>query len=283
MKKNIGIIGGGKLGTCLAKKLKYKKLLTGITASTKERSEKLAKIFQIPSMDNNSLIKNSSIILLTVPDRLINEIAVSLSKNNLHLDGKTFLHCSGAMGVAALKPLKEKGANIGSLHPLQTFANMDTSLKDVYMAIDGDSEAQKNAYELAETLEGVPFHVPSEERALYHATACICSNYAVAIEYIAQELMSRWMPYNDKEAGWSALKPMFRATANNLLNSNLAERPLTGPISRGDKNTIEKHLKQLPPELFTLYRELGITSLKAALSNKTINKETAQEIENILK
>lgn len=281
MKMKIGIIGGGKLGTCLGKNFYKKKLLSGITTRSQQHNKTLSKFFQLPMMTNDELVNVCDIIFITVPDNLINQIAQSLC--NRDLSGKTFFHCSGAMGLDELSCLREKGGSIGSIHPLQTFSNMDTRLEGVYMAIDGDGRAQETAQELVQMLEGIPFCVPENERALYHATACICSNYVVAIEYLAQELMCRWMPHNNKAAGWEALKPLFKATVNNLAKSKLAQQPLTGPISRGDTNTVAKHLKVLPEDVHTLYQELGKYAVMAALANETITEDTATELKNLLK
>lgn len=283
MNKNIGIIGGGKLGTCLGKNFYKKRLLRGITTKSLQHNETLSKLFQLPLMTNRALMDACDVIFITVPDKLITPVALSLCNDELDLSGKTFFHCSGAMGLDGLSCLREKGGSIGSIHPLQTFSNMDTRLEGVYMAIDGDGQAQETARELVQMLEGIPFCVPEKERALYHATACICSNYVVAIEYLAQELMSRWMPHNDKAASWEALKPLFKATVSNLAKSKLAQQPLTGPISRGDTNTVAKHLEVLPEDVHTLYREVGKYAVMAALANETITEDTATEIKNLLK
>lgn len=283
MNMKIGIIGGGKLGTCLGKNFCKKKLLLGITAKNLQHNEALSKLFQLPLMSNNALVDTCDVIFITVPDKLINPVALSLCNDEIDLSGKTFFHCSGAMGLDGLSCLKEKGGHTGSIHPLQTFSDADAQLEGAYMAIDGDPQAQETARSIVQLLKGIPFYVPENERALYHAAACICSNYVVATEYLAQELMSRWMPHNDKAAGWAALKPLFKATADNLVKSRLAEQPLTGPISRGDTTTVAKHLKVLPENVHTLYQELGKYAVMAALSNETITEATAAEIKRILK
>lgn len=283
MNMKIGIIGGGKLGTCLGKTFYKKNLLQGITAKTLQHNETLSKLFQLPLMTNRALMDACDVIFITVPDKLITPVALSLCNDELDLSGKTFFHCSGAMELDSLSCLKEKGGHIGSIHPLQTFSDVDTQLEGAYMAIDGDPHTKETARDLVLLLKGIPFYVPESERALYHAAACICSNYVVAIEYLAQELMSKWIPHNDKAAGWAALKPLFKATADNLVKSRLAEQPLTGPISRGDTTTIAKHLDVLPDDIRNLYCELGKYAVMAALSNETITEATAAEIKRILK
>ena len=194
--------------------------------------------------------------------------------------GKIFLHCSGSMGLEALAPLQREGAHVGSLHPLQSFAGGATELAGVYMAMDGDEAACAAAQQIAATMGGHPFQVPAAERAAYHAAACICSNYAVAVEALAQRLMGRWL--GDEAAAWQALLPLFKGTAANLERTASPRTALTGPIARGDVTTVAKHLAVLPPELLDAYCSLGLATIKLALANGTIDKEVAVELTQLL-
>ena len=201
----IGIIGGGKVGCCLAEYLQNH--LVGITASTSEKNQMLANRFHTSCTTTSEVIVQSEVIFLTVPDRKIADVAqaIVLTQN---VEDKIFLHCSGSLGLEPLQSLTESGAHCGSLHPLQSFAGGVTQLQGVYMAIDGDETAQGKAKEIVEILGGNSFHVPAKERAAYHAAACFCSNYAVTVEALAQKLMSRWT--GSEEAAWQALLPLLR-------------------------------------------------------------------------
>lgn len=278
----IGIIGGGKVGCCLAENFNLKNLLCGITASTKAHSQELATHFQTETTTNEELAVNADTIFITVPDRLIESVAQSLAQAlGNKVKGKTFIHVSGSLGLEPLEALAKQGAFIGSIHPLQSFAaNVKTELNGVFMAIDGMAEIQERIAELAKALGGTPFYVPAMERAAYHAAACICSNYAVTVEYLAQNLMSRWT--GSEEAAWQALKPLFKGTADNLLHTDNARKVLTGPIGRGDGTTLQKHLAVLPPELIALYCSLGRETTEVALANGTIDGNTAEQLHAIL-
>ena len=287
----IGVIGGGKVGRCLASYLKES--LVGITANSPEHSRQLAENFATEPCTNEELVQRADVLLLTVPDRLIGAVAEQLvhecaesaateaADHKQSLMGKIFLHCSGSMGLEALAPLQREGAHVGSLHPLQSFAGGATELAGVYMAMDGDEAACAAAQQIAATMGGHPFQVPAAERAAYHAAACICSNYAVAVEALAQRLMSRWL--GNEEAAWQALLPLFKGTAANLQSTTSPRTVLTGPIARGDINTVEKHLAVLPPELLEAYCSLGLATTKLALANGTIDKEVAAELTQLLK
>ena len=290
----IGVIGGGKVGRCLASYLKES--LVGITANSPEHSRQLAENFATEPCTNEELVERAEVLLLTVPDRLIGTVAASLASASvsehatgsapaaqvpqLPLAGKVFLHCSGSMGLEELAPLAAAGAHVGSLHPLQSFAGGATELAGVYMAMDGDEAACAAAQQIAATRGGHPFQVPAAERAAYHAAACICSNYAVAVEALAQELMSRWL--GNEEAAWQALLPLFKGTAANLQSTTSPRTVLTGPIARGDVNTVEKHLAVLPPDLVEVYCSLGLATTKLALANGTIDKVAADKLQQLL-
>ena len=291
----IGVIGGGKVGRCLASYLKES--LVGITANSPEHSRQLAENFATEPCTNEELVERAEVLLLTVPDRLIGTVAASLASASvsepatgsapaaqvplLPRAGKVVLHCSGSMGLEELAPLAAAGVHVGSLHPLQSFAGGATQLAGVYMAVDGDEAACEAATAIATALGGNPFRVPAAERAAYHAAACICSNYAVAVEALAQRLMSRWL--GDEAAAWQALLPLFKGTAANLERTASPRTALTGPIARGDVTTVAKHLAVLPPELLDAYCSLGLATTKLALANGTIDKEVAAELTQLLK
>ena len=290
MAMRIGVIGGGRVGRCLAGYLREN--LVGITAHSPEHSRQLAAEFGTAPCTNGELVEQAEVLLLTVPDRLIGTVAAVIaseaqkaaaddaSAEAKPLAGKVFLHCSGSLGLAELAPLQQAGAHVGSLHPLQSFAGGATQLAGVYMAVDGDEAACQAAIALANALGGHPFRVPAAERAAYHAAACICSNYAVAVEALAQRLMSRWL--GDEAAAWQALLPLFKGTAANLEATTSPRTALTGPIARGDATTVARHLAVLPAELVDVYCSLGLATTELALANGTIDKDAAAGLQRLL-
>lgn len=276
----VGIIGGGKVGSCLAGYLKKAGCLVAITAASAEHCKKLSEQFATPICDNVKLVEISDVVLLTVPDRRIADVAKQLCDGGASLLGKIILHCSGSLGLEPLDVVQKNGAYVGSLHPLQSFAGGVVDLNGVYIAVDGDAKALTAAKELAKILNGNSFFVPASERAAYHAAACICSNYAVAVEAMAQKLMSRWT--GSDEAAWQALVPLFKGTAANLLKTENPGTVLTGPIARGDVETVEKHLAVMPDELTNVYCSLGLVAAQLALANGTIDWETKQQLDKLL-
>ena len=159
--------------------------------------------------------------LLCVPDRAIAEVAGAIEP------GPWVAHVSGGTPLAALNPHTSRF----SVHPLQTLttARGPEQLDGAWGAVTAESDdARAHALWLAETLGLRPFTLDDEQRATYHAGASIASNFLVSLYRAAATLVA--------EAGAppEALVPLMTRTIEN-------DFELTGPISRGDWETVERH------------------------------------------
>jgi predicted short-subunit dehydrogenase-like oxidoreductase (DUF2520 family) len=195
----------------------------------------------------------ASIVLLCIPDAAIREACATITPS---LEPGTFVgHVSGATGLDALASAAGAGCEMFSLHPLQTIPTSQTDLSGAPCAIAASSpEGTAVARGLAERLGMRPFDVPEEGRAAYHAAASMASNFLIALEESAAQLM--------KSAGVSepreVLAPLVLRTAANWADSGAAA--ITGPIARGDEETVALHLEALTeraPELRPLYEALA--------------------------
>lgn len=279
----LGIIGAGRVGASFVLALRSAVEIVGIACSCPESVRQKAGLLAVKGYEDlTALAKQCDVILLTTSDRAIGSVASQLAESHA-LEGHdvTVLHCSGAMGLEPLAPLAAQGVHVGSLHPLQSFSMPDGHmLHQIYMAVDGDDTAQAVGKEFASLVDSKTFHVPAEERALYHCAACFCSNYAVTVEAIAQTLMDRWTGSPEDSA--KALEPLLTGTMQNLLATALWRKALTGPISRGDGETLQKHLALLPQELQEVYTSLGQITAILAEANGTITKDQRSNVEAIL-
>lgn len=280
----LGVIGAGRVGTSFILALRPYVTLTGISGSTPESSRKKAAVLGTSVEDSLTLVQKSRVILLAVQDCLIGDIAQKLAGrwNGEDWSDKVLFHCSGASPSDILFPLIRTGIHIGSLHPLQAFAEASAeNLKHIHMAFDGDDTALRVAREIASLTGSVLFRVPPADRALYHAAACFCSNYAVVCAAAAEELMSRWT--GDRASAKQALLPLIRGTFRNLCRTETAGDALTGPIIRGDVSTVIRHLEVLPPESADLYCALGQEAVRIAAERRTIDPARQKELMRILK
>lgn len=283
MDLTFGVTGAGKVGASFVKAFGAAGLrCAGIYGGA--YADKKAKLLGVPLVTPGEMAQRADVIFICVPDRAIGEAAGTLAaeavRSGIDVQGKFAYHVSGSAQCDVLAPLAELGMEVGSLHPLQSFAAPRDSLANIGMAVDGTPKAQALANDLARLAGAVPFNVPAEERAAYHAAACFCSNYAVTVVALAQKLLSRWAA--NKEEAFKLLLPLFNGTANNLQNADTAVQALTGPIARGDAVTVKAHLAALPHEFLSAYCALGRETVKLAAENGSITPSAAAEMESLL-
>jgi predicted short-subunit dehydrogenase-like oxidoreductase (DUF2520 family) len=180
------------------------------------------------------------VVLLCVPDRAIAEVARGIEP------GPWIAHVSGATSLSALEPHTQRF----SVHPLQTFtqARGAEQLNGAYGACSAETdEGLARAFELAELLGLRPFALADDRRALYHAGAAIASNYLVTLYRAAADL------FEAAGAPPEGLVPLMKRTIDNGFE-------LTGPIARGDWDTVAGHLDAIRdnrPALESVYRALA--------------------------
>ncbi len=183
------------------------------------------------------------LVLLCVPDRAIAEVAAGIEP------GPWIAHVSGATPLTSLDPHVRRFG----LHPLQTFTRERGAeqLDGAFAAVTAESaEAQEVGYRLARTLGLEPFALADGKRAAYHAGAAIASNYLVTLRRAAGSLLEA------AGAPPEALDPLMRRTIENGFQ-------LTGPIARGDWETVDAHVTAIRnerPELEELYVTLAQTT-----------------------
>jgi predicted short-subunit dehydrogenase-like oxidoreductase (DUF2520 family) len=188
---------------------------------------------------------DAGLVLLCVPDDAIAEVAGGVSP------GPWVGHVSGATPLTALEPHRRRF----SVHPLQTFtrARGPEQLDGAWGAVTAESDqARAVGVWLAETLGLRPFDLADETRPLYHAGAAIASNYLVTLHAVASDL------FRAAGAPPAALVPLMQRTIEN-------DFELTGPIERGDWETVEAHrraIRAARPDLEPLYDVLAEATAK---------------------
>lgn len=276
MNNKIAIIGFGKLGQTLAKAFKNTAWdVVGIFDKKSSKGANLAQSLQLKYHASlETLLFEADIIFLTVPDQSIQPIAKEIATLNSNKEYQYFFHCSGSQNLDALQPLHT--SNIGCFHPLQAFTENTTSLENTYVAIDGEQSSLNIATKLAHTLNAVPIHVPANDKPLYHAAACILSNYLVSLTCIAEDIFMKWSIPRE------ALFGLLQSTVHNIESAKNTASALTGPLSRGDSSTISQHLEVLPDKYQHLYCLLGLKTLDIAKANGTITDNNYLELRNLL-
>jgi predicted short-subunit dehydrogenase-like oxidoreductase (DUF2520 family) len=213
------VVGAGRVGTAIAARLS-ESLPTRLTGHELET-------------------RSADLVVLCVPDRVVSEVAAEIPA------GPWIVHTSGARTLDALDPHVRRF----SLHPLQSFVRHrgPEQLDGAWAAVAGENEAALDAaFRLAGLLRLRPFELHDDARLVYHAGAVMAQSFLVALHWAASEL------FEEAGAPPEALLPLMRQTMEN-------DFELTGPITRGDWETIERHLEVIRkqrPELEPTYRAL---------------------------
>lgn len=260
----VGVVGPGRAGTGLA--------LAWANAGYDVRLHgRHAKPVPAPltltvgaSDDPPPWLAAANVIVLAVPDDAIAPLAAALAHHSVIKPHQVVLHLSGLLGHTALEALSSSGAAIGSLHPLQTLVEPERApehLRGAWAAVEGMPQAAAVAERLARDIGLRPFRLRAEDKARYHAGAVFASNYFVVVEAIAQDLLCS-TGLSEADA-WAALAPLVTGTLDNLRRQG-PPGALTGPVARGDAETVMRHLAVLAGEDRELYRRLGSVALELA-------------------
>ena len=253
----IGIVGGGRMGRALAAVLAEAGERVELW-SRREAGLKGRAVTGSPS----GVVSGAQLLLLAVPDDAIAEVAAKLAQQEEIDASQVVLHLSGLHDARTLRALIPSGAALGSFHPLQSIADPADAVgrwRGCYVALEGDRRAVAAGERLAGLLGLVPFEIAAEAKPAYHAGAVLASNYVVALVGMAARLAA--------EAGVppSVAGVMYRrlvlGVAENLQRWTPPEA-LTGPIRRGDTETVRAHLEALAPETRLLYAQLGLEALR---------------------
>lgn len=219
--------------------------------------------FEVSQMYGNGDKINSlsELVLITVPDSEIKKVSISLADDFEDLSGKTFVHCSGTLPSKILSDLENKGAMTGCFHPLQSVSPNTVSFKGIYFDIEGEEEVQNQLVEIASALGAKWLKVSPKEKEMLHISAVIASNYLVTLSDLA--FRASESTGISQRTLTDALLPLMKSSLENLEHLKPSEA-LTGPIARGDIQTVQKHLKLLEndEELLSIYKKLGLLTLE---------------------
>jgi predicted short-subunit dehydrogenase-like oxidoreductase (DUF2520 family) len=261
-KSTISIVGPGRVGQAMGKLLHTAGYSIGFVAARRISSARKAVEFigsGTACKLYDPVVAGSDIILLTVSDGAIAQVAAEWSKWGRAWRGRIVLHSSGALPAAELLSLKKHGASIGSLHPFQTVPSAATgyrNLRGTIWSIEGDVRAQRAAKQVALALEGLTFRIKANQKTLYHAAAVIsCGAVVALLDHSAQMLRRSGVPAK-------IVRPMLGQFATETVRNFVSlggPGALTGPAARGDWSTVEAHiriLRQRAPQALPVYREL---------------------------
>jgi len=281
----LGFIGAGTVGTALSVRLSSKDYqVIAVSSRSQTSARKLARaVSGCQAFNNNQDVADTAeLIFITTPDDTIASVASEIQWHR----GQSVVHCSGALSTDILEPAKELGAQVGAFHPLQTFANVKQAIENIpgsTFAVEAEEPLLSTLKDIATALDGHWIELKASDKVAYHAAAVIACNYLVTLVKLAADL---WQSFNIPQSqATQALLPLIRGTLHNIDTVGIPQC-LTGPIARGDIETIKKHLDALQkaaPALLSTYQELGLQTIPVALAKGKINRHQAEELQAILK
>ena len=266
---SVTVIGMGNWGTSLVASLKSAGIPPREVVVRRTPARKLLDL-KITTLDRANL--DAQLIWLCVPDRMIAEIAAGIvhrrKQQGLGLKGQILVHSSGVLSVDVLVAAQTAGARVAGIHPLMTFpTRKPVSLANVPFSIEASPSLYKPLFALVRALGGVPFRIPSQSKALYHAAATMASPLLLSALVAAQQ--TAILAGLSREQAAKLLAPMAARTIANFLDKG-PSKSFSGPIARGDAETIELHLWALSehPILADTYRALALNAVEYLPSSK---------------
>ncbi len=259
VQRGLALVGPGRAGTTIARALVARGWTAVAVAGRDPESRSVRDVAARLGAERRpvaDVARGAQLVLIATPDAAIADAARALAPG---LEpGALVLHLSGACLLDELGKLAQvrPDVRVGSLHPLQSLPSPDVGvarLVGAWCAVDGPDEVER----IAVSLGMRPFRVDAEHRAAYHASACVASNHLVALVGQAARLA--------EQAGVpaEALLPLVRATVDNIEALGVRDA-LTGPVARGDVDTVTRHLDALPADERAAYRALARAALRLA-------------------
>jgi predicted short-subunit dehydrogenase-like oxidoreductase (DUF2520 family) len=238
----------------------------------------------VPVLDAAEAAAAAEVAVIGTPDDAVEPVVRSLVEAAAVGPHLAVVHLSGSLGIEALREARDAGATVLSMHPLQTFPDVDAAVERLpgspVAVTASDDEGYTLGERLARDLGARPFRLADELRPLYHAAAVFASNYLVTTSAIAEELFGAAGVPDPA----SAMAPLQRASLDHVERLG-AEGALTGPVVRGDAGTIRRNLEALSrhaPTTVPAYVAMARASLDLAVRSGRLSPDVRAAVDDVL-
>jgi predicted short-subunit dehydrogenase-like oxidoreductase (DUF2520 family) len=275
----VGVVGAGRVGSALgvALNLAGHRVVAASGVSDASRRRAMDRL-GVELIGPDEVIRRSELVLLTVPDDVLPGLVSGLAATGADLRGKLLVHASGAYGLAVLDPAAEAGALPLALHPVMTFTGRDddlTRLTGSTFGVTSPVLLRPVAEALVIEMGAEPVWIADQDRPLYHAALAGAANHMVTLIAESQELLTKI----GVEHPGRMLGPLLGAALENVLRLGITG--LTGPVVRGDAETVRKHVDALilaAPEAADAYVALARLTADRALAAGLLKPEAAERL-----
>ncbi|MGH3448546.1 MAG: Rossmann-like and DUF2520 domain-containing protein, partial [Nocardioidaceae bacterium] len=239
-----GVIGAGRVGAVLAAALgaagHHLSAVAGESDASRTRIDTLLPGVRVAKP--TAVARSCDVLVLTVPDDALDNVVRMLVASGAIRPGQYVVHTSGRHGLDVLQPAIEVGAHGIAMHPALTFTGTDVDLQRLPGCVFGvtcDAPERAVAEQLAADLQATIVWIAEQDRALYHAALAHGANHLVTL--VAQAMGALAAAGSSDPA--ATLRPLLTAALDNALS--YGDAALTGPIMRGDLETVRTHLSSL--------------------------------------
>jgi predicted short-subunit dehydrogenase-like oxidoreductase (DUF2520 family) len=253
----VGVVSAGRVGSVLGAALSCAgHVVVGVSAVSRSSLRRAAELLpDTPVLPPDDVVRRSDLVLLAVPDDVLPDLVSGLAVTGAFRAGQIVMHTNGARGVDVLAPAIAVGVLPLALHPAMTFTGRAEDVARLAAACVGVTVADETGWSVGEALVlemgAEPVRVPSEARPLYHAALAHGANHlATLVRDVVDTLEHAGVVPAERLLG-----PLLEAALDNTLRHG--DRALTGPVTRGDIDTVRLHLQALAesaPELLDPYR-----------------------------
>jgi predicted short-subunit dehydrogenase-like oxidoreductase (DUF2520 family) len=280
----VGVVGAGRVGSTLAAALGRAGHEIVAVSAVSDTSVRRARrnLPGVAIRPPPEVVAAADLVLLTVPDDVLPGLVTGLAATGAALEGRLVAHASGRHGLAVLEPAVRAGALPLALHPVMTFTGRPDDidrLAGISFGVTAPDSLRLAAEALVVEMGGEPVFIAEERRGLYHAALASAANHLVTLVVQAADLL--------REAGVDEparmLGPLLEAALDNALE--LGDAALTGPVARGDADTVASHVRALraaAPEALPAYLALARLTADRALAAGTLSAPDAQRLLGVL-
>ena len=280
----VGVVGAGRVGTVLAVALSRAghRVVAASAVSAASVRRIRANLPDTVIRQPAEVVAQSDLVLLTVPDDVLAGLVAGLASTGADLSGRLLAHASGRHGLAVLEPATRQGAMPLALHPVMTFTGRPDDvdrLAGISFGVTAPEALRPVAEALVVEMGGEPVFIGEELRDLYHAALSIAANHLVTLVTQSSDLL--------RQAGVAEpglmLGPLLSAALDNALR--LGDAGLTGPVARGDAETVAGHIRALraaSPGVLPSYLAMARLTADRALAAGTLTAPDAQRLLGVL-
>jgi predicted short-subunit dehydrogenase-like oxidoreductase (DUF2520 family) len=280
----VGVIGAGRVGAVLAAALRRRgHVIVSVAGESDASKGRAAALLPgVPLAKPTAVARACDVLLLTVPDDMLGNVVTQLSAAGAIRSGQYVVHTSGSHGLRVLEPAAVRGARPVALHPAMTFTGTERDLdrlSDCVFGVTAGLGERAWVDDLVAELGASVMWIPEELRGLYHASLAHGANHLVTLVAQAMELLGA-AGADDPAA---ILRPLLQAALDNALAEG--DSALTGPIVRGDVNTVRAHVVEIgrtAPDTLPSYLALARATLDRVVTDGRVLPIRATAIRRVL-